>query len=87
MSDHAQGTILWSAFDMYEGAQEAYIESYAGKGVPPDESYGVVYDEHGHWHVILAPDRVRAEEAQYRNVSEVQAAAEKMFRLDAEGTP
>ncbi|HJN16551.1 MAG TPA: hypothetical protein QGH10_13695 [Armatimonadota bacterium] len=87
MSDRAEGIILWSGFDFYDGAEEAYIEQYAGQAVEPDESFGVVHDEHGHWHVILAPDRVRAEEAQYRNVSEAQTAAEKMFRLDAEGTP
>lgn len=89
MSARSEGTILWGAFALgpTEGSEEAYIESYAGEDVEPDATYGVTHDEHGHWHVILAPDRTRAEETVYKTCTEAQAAAEKMFRLDIEGTP
>lgn len=89
MSERAEGRILWSAFSAgpTPGSEEAYIESYAGSVVEPDATYGVTHDEHGHWHVILAPDRTRAEETIYRTVSQAQRAAEKMFRIDEEGTP
>jgi hypothetical protein len=89
VSERAEGRILWSAFvpGPSPGTEEAYIETYAGEDVEPDATYGVTHDEHGHWHVILAPDRTKAEETVYRTVSEAQRAAEKMFRIDTEGTP
>ena len=89
MSDRTEGRILWSAFQPgpLAGTEEAYIEHYAGRDIEPDAAYGVIHDEHGHWHVILAPDRTRAEDRVYRTVSEAQRAAEKLFRIDEEGTP
>jgi sulfite reductase beta subunit-like hemoprotein len=89
MSARSEGRILWGAFEPgpAEGSEEAYIESYAGEDVEPDSAYGVTHDEHGHWHVILAPDRTRAEETIHQTCTEAQAAAEKMFRVDIEGTP
>jgi hypothetical protein len=89
MSARSEGRILWGAFGPgpIEGSEEAYIETYADEDVEPDATYGVTHDEHGHWHVILAPDRTRAEETVYGTCTEAQAAAERMFRLDIEGTP
>ena len=89
MSARSEGRILWGAFEPgpTEGSEEAYIESYAEEDVGSESGYGVTHDEHGHWHVILAPDRTRAEDTVYRTCTEAQAAAEKMFRIDIEGTP
>jgi sulfite reductase beta subunit-like hemoprotein len=89
MTARSEGRILWGAFapGPAEGSEEAYIESYAGEDVEHNSAYGVIHDEHGHWHVILAPDRTRAEETIYQTCTEAQAAAEKMFRVDIEGTP
>ena len=89
MTERAEGRMLWSAFapGPVAGSEEAYIESYAGEDVEPDAAYGVTHDEHGHWHVILAPDRTRAEATVHRTVSEAQRAAERMLRIDEEGTP
>ncbi len=86
MSARSEGRILWGAFIAYpdRGAEEAYIETYSGADVPPDESYGVIHDAHGHWHVILAPDRIPAEERIYETCTEAQAAAERLLRLDRE---